>query len=126
MDAPSDQLELFISIVGGSAGSLAYASLHDGTTIRQKAVDFFVGSSAAIFIGPWVAVSFSIQSLAGYRAVIFVSGLFGCIVLKAATSYAELHAADLFVSFLRRMTGRQTSPEPQSRTQVKQDDKQGG
>lgn len=113
-------VEVIVSAIGGPIGALAYASLNDHTTVKQKATEVFVGSAVSVFVGPWIVASLTVESLAGYRLIIFLSGLFGNIFLRTSMSYVEKNAADLFVSLLQRVLRRiQLTTE---KTQASRDD----
>ena len=97
-------------IGGAVAGSVAYALMQENVPVRRTLVHVFVGTSAAIFLSPFVSEFLQVKGEYGSRGVTFLFGLFGIISCRTMISWFEKYAPDAFGRLISRWLGPMPVP----------------
>ena len=110
------------SILAGVSGSvvpiLALSDQHK-TSFKNALFMAVVGSSFAIFVGPWVADYFSVRSTEGIVALSWALGAVGVYVIRAVLRWLESKGEDVVDQIVQKISGgAYTGEERRGRQEV--------
>jgi hypothetical protein len=95
------------SILAGVCGSVVpilALSDHHKTSFKNALFMAIVGSSFAIFMGPWIAENANVQSTEGIVALSWALGAVGVYVIRAVLKWLEKKGEDVVDQIVQRVT----------------------